>query len=739
MKSATTRYGATLRRSALGSALLLSALLGLSACSSGGGSSGAVIVDPNSDEPAPNNTGDATLLQVQFGRLVDVYGFRRTDEGLALDLFRADVVIGPDIEDERPTGSILRDDEIGYDFLAADPDTLSPRLLIPREIGSDQFNLLFSRLSESNRNITASKFGQDVATRPFTVVPRNSALKLTFSQSLPVADDFFVVRDANGEVQAVRNTEAIQLLSIQSNPNDANDAGDFVVLPSRIIPRGNTLIIDPVFLGVEGVQYGTRNNASGMPSSGDQVGANIRLAIALDGPLKMPGVTLAADSIYRGKNNDGFDSIIRDFRSGNVEDESPDISRGFIRDSEPPRVVGSIPMLLEAVETVDPTTQIITVFKNNRSHEIDRGDIVRIVDEDGAVLISEVIEEPADDDGRPSVQHVRVPIRLVDGLSEIDPQLQDDYPTNPQNAAGERWLRREAPRVVLVSEYSGLRDDPANFLTFSPEPFAQVEGYDPFPGEPSLPNVNISPFAGAIVRFSKPVDLQSVKAFDTFFFSTRNVLDEVGQAQFKAEHGLSDQQFTLAKYMTPHLVDARVFDETGSQTVLRLQPVKGFFLNEEMRSVPPQDVVQLPIGDSQSVEGTDADPHEGLETSGLTAGAVATSKLPYFLQLVGGLSGIRDLAGNPVDFQDFGTQEYVSIPFYLDGRKFADGRPFFEDNLVVSIVRRYAASDEDEQPSLYLWSDADEYEFAMPDVFGAVSNTADGRLISRPATRVTKV
>ena len=36
-------------------------------------------------------------------------------------------------------------------------------------------------------------------------------------------------------------------------------------------------------------------------------------------------------------NNDGQPSIIRDFRSGNVDDNSPDIARGFVRDPQPPR------------------------------------------------------------------------------------------------------------------------------------------------------------------------------------------------------------------------------------------------------------------------------------------------------------------------------------------------------------------------------------------------------------------
>ena len=284
---------------------------------------------------------------------------------------------------------------------------------------------------------------------------------------------------------------------------------------------------------------------------------------------------------------------------------------------------------------------------------------------------------------------------------------------------------------MLVAEFTASRtnpndgrvygDDPANFLTFTPEPLPQVAGFDPFPGEPSLPNVNISPFAGAIVRFTKPVDVDSVKAFDTFFFATRDVLSEELHEAFRAKYGVSEEQFTLAKFVTPHLVDARVFDESGSQNTLRLQPVKGFYLDEEMRQVSPPDFINVDLTTGGVITGTPADPHAGITPDGYSGGAVASTRLPYFLHLLGGLDGIKDLSGNSIDFQaETGGVEFLSIPFFLDGRKRENNNPFFEDNLVVSIVRRYAARDEDPQPSLYQISDPNEYQFPMNDTFGGL-------------------
>ncbi|MEO6595834.1 MAG: hypothetical protein ABIP94_13870, partial [Planctomycetota bacterium] len=70
------------------------------------------------------------MQRVEYGRLADVYGFDVSGEGSTIALFRRDVVIGPDIRDERATNSGLQDSEISYDFLAVDPDTARPDALI---------------------------------------------------------------------------------------------------------------------------------------------------------------------------------------------------------------------------------------------------------------------------------------------------------------------------------------------------------------------------------------------------------------------------------------------------------------------------------------------------------------------------------------------------------------------------------------------------------------------------------
>jgi len=524
---------------------------------------------------------------MEFGRLVDVYGL---DAAGTIALFQKDVVISSEIDDQRANNATIPDEQITYDFLSSDPDTLQPRLLITRALGSADFDEAFAALDDGIRPLTPAAFGK--ASQAFSVMPRNAAIRVTLSADLGLTDDFFVQRDEKGVIVGQVNTEAVQVLQIVGDPTDGDDSSDFRVIPSRIVPQGNHLIIDPVLLGSEGLQYQTRNNAAGLPASPDQVGANIRIAIALEGPLAIRGIKQDPTGGLVGKNNSGFLSVIRDFRSGNPNDSTPEISQGFVRDSLAPRILGQIVMYLERVEPLDDGTQLLTFYKNGVSHEIDRGDAVRrVVDNTGVpAAVSEVVADPPDDAGLPSVQHVDVIVRRqfrtdasgqrVDVFEEWDPTDPTQtntfwqnaqstsgappYPSDPQEI--EQWLPEYAPKLVLVAEFTAERtdsggnvygDDPRFFVTFTPAPLPFANG------TPSPPNQNISPFAGAIVRFTKPVDISTVKSMDTFFFGTRDLLDPAKRSEFINEKGIDPGSFIDAKYVTPHLVGANVFDEDG--------------------------------------------------------------------------------------------------------------------------------------------------------------------------------
>jgi len=706
----------------------LAIALTLAGCGGGSGGSDSGLSIPKG----------ATLVSLQQGKLVDVYGFKTLDGSKVVELFQSDMLVGPDIQDERDSGSNKKDEEILYDFISSNPDTLQPRLLITREIGSEEFTKAVDDLDDNIRLISPDVFGKNSTVSPYSVVPRNAAIRLVFTEDLGITDDFFYEKDSFGKIVGVKNTQAVQLLKIVGDPNNSDPTGDFQIINTRIAVRDNLIIVDPVLLGVEGFQYGARNSASGMPESPNQSGSNIRLAVAWDGPLSIPGLHSDPVSHLNGGNNDGFNSIIRDFRSGNSNDNSSELSRGFIRDPTPPRLIGQMLMYLERVEAVGTNAKMLTIFKGGIEHEFDRGDLVRIfADQSGIPVASlEVLQDPDDDLGKPEVQRVRILVRPVvnsqgeDVLEKMDPSERSDFPPYA-NAARDDYLRKYAPKAVLVAEFTRLRerpvgagspdpyygDDPRNFLRFSPKPLPADNGV-------LISNENVSPFAGAILRFSKPIDMSTLIALDTAFFGTRNVLDEEGINSFITSRNIDPGKFNKDKFRTPHLLHSRIFDEDGSQTTVRIQPTLGLYLDKAMRDAAEKDK-SLPFQDR---------------------------RYHYFLHLVSGADGISDLSGNPLDFQATngsgqGVVDHLVMEFALDARdRPGSQQPRYDDNIVAYVVRRFADADEDERPSLYrdeeitkpgVPTPADAWE--SKDFFGPISYLPSGEMVSRSGTRVTKV
>jgi len=631
------------RREPLGRMLRAAALgvvpLAIGACGGGGGGSGA------------NVSGDADLVSVTVGRLTDVYGLVNTPLGKVIELFEADVVVGPDIQDERDANSKKLDEEIVFDFIGVDPESLQSKLLITREIGSTEFAVAFASLAKNAMRLSAASFGQDTRSQPFSVSPRNAGFMLTFSTDLGLNEDFFVARDANGKVTGIKNPEAVQLLEILGDPRDNVHAGDFRLINARIAYKGNRIVLDPVILGNEGRTFNVPNTAQGLPESGNSTGANIRLALALEGPLRIRGLREqgAANGLI-STNLAGRKSLIRDFRSGNKTDKSFWMTNGYVNDSTPPRLVGEMAMRLERVEIRSPTDQRVYLYKAGVKHEIDRGDVLKLypVDSIGLTLdIQEVTVDPQDDLGRPEEPHVSVRVRNASEFLKVDPSRRPDYPTSIKDR--EVWLMTNGPTVVLATEFNGEKDDPLNFLTFSPKPM-------PNPDEDTVAqNRNVPPSASLIVRFTKPIDMATIGPLDSLILAT-----------------LGDTEDLLKpKIGTPHLIWSQVFDEDGSQTALRVAPPLGFYIDEEMRKSTTPD------------------------------------RFAYYLHLVGGLKGIQDLAGTSLDFQfENKSIEFLSFPFYLDLNKDKNGTPRFPDNRIVTIARPFRDQDEDEDVKLPLKADA---------------------------------
>ncbi len=649
--------------------LALGLALSFSACSGGGGGSGEGGTGAASD--------GITLMSIHAGRLVDVYGLVGDEAGSstgAIELYETDVLIGNDIQDERQVNENKADSEITYDFIGADPATLQPKLLITRVIGSADFKTAFGELDDTAQLISAGVYGQNTAVQPFNVAARNAGLRLTFNRDLGLPADFFIERDATGRPAGIKNPEAIELVEIVGDPTDNDPIGDFKRITTRIAHRKNLIILDPVLLGVEGNWFQVPNRASGMPASATQNLPNIRVNLTLEGPLRIRGLTARTDPRFIQTNLSGRKALVRDFRSGNSRDTTAGLQNGFVREKIPPRLVGEMRMRLESVEKLSETVQRLTIFKAGVVHELDRGDVLKLFPKGSntgvAAAVTEIILDPDEDHGKPGVQRVRVRVRSIDGWEAHDPSNDPEFPASiPERM---KWLLKNAPLVVLSAEFFGgdqktTGDDPENFITFTPDPV-------PDPGQTIVkPGENVSPFAHIVLRFTKPVNLATVKPYDSMMLST-----------------LSSARDTLdPKIGTPHLIASQIFDEDGSSTSLRVAPPMGFFLSEEMR------------------------------------GASKKKQFPYYLHLVGGFEGIRDFAGNPIDFQrtDVSSAQasFNTFEFHLDTNVEKAGNRF-PNNRVVNIVRRFTSLDEDESVK------------GQIDFFGPVA-VVGGRAIGRSLTR----
>ena len=482
-------------------------------------------------------------------------------------------------------------------------------------------------------------------------VPWHAALELRFTAPLGVDD---------GELDPAG--------AIRIAPRDQQP------LPVRVVARGDRLIVAP-----------------SPPSGGD---TTLQVALAIGGPV-LPGL----------------DNVVLDLELVPATPSSTSVQRG-------PRIVGELGFFLERVDRLGEGVQEVTVFKNGISHDIDRGDHLRLFVQGQSVpaVVTEILSDPTDDNLQPSVQHVRTRVLRSEILERIDPSNLPGYPGNPQSPAGEAWLIANAPRAVLVADYqaeqnNGMavepRDDLRNFVTFTPSPLVM--------GSPTAPNENLSPFAGAIVRFSSPINLATARPLDTLFFATRDVLDPVEQQTFIALLNIDPNTFRAEKYATPHLVHSRLFEQSGQQRVLRLQPPLGFYLDEEMRR----------IDDGQPF---------------------ANKRFKYYLHIVGGQDGLMGQNGLPLEFGNLLPTDHVALPFSLDTRKKVGGAPVFPDNRVATVARRFAALDEDEQPSYYLQNEVQSpgtrfnpNSFELADLSGAVVHLTDGTLSARPTARVRQI
>ena len=404
------------------------------------------------------------------------------------------------------------------------------------------------------------------------------------------------------------------LFRSKGDPSVVDPVDAFRAVPFRVISRGNTIILDPTVLGGENV---AGFSSPGMPTSVDNVTANIRIAIPTRGSAS-PAFFVRDDVIAELNSVDSFGraSVCRDFRSGNQNDGAA----GVLRDLEAPMIVGSLDM---GISAVDPANGLITI--NKRLHNVPvRG---RLPFVDGAISptsglplgpanVPTIVPLRAGDfllqdvqvampDG--STETVRVRAEVLQNMGIGTVRGDTNFPgvgLAPDGSQGESassypiatirvatvapafdslgrpvsfqasTLPQGADCVLRAYYYERVRflvggtavTDAANrreFLRVEPKPVAAAST------TVNLPNV--SPNAAFAVEFSEPMDFDRIDN-TTNFLVANSTMPAVTGAGVDFATQLSDP-----KLATVGVVPTRKTDGAGDGTIIQLQPPIGLF------------------------------------------------------------------------------------------------------------------------------------------------------------------
>ncbi len=386
------------------------------------------------------------LENMEYGRLVTVVD----EDG---DVTATEVLIHPD----------LATDGVDYE-LSTNPVTQDQTLKILSASGSASFTAL---LADAQAGLPVLGSRSPDQPPPFSLLPRNAVLRLTFSAPL----------DASSVDQTT-----VQVLT--GEPSVLAFTARYLVKNSASSGKGYVLV-DPTVSATQAAASAIPQNAVGFPATTDGVSANllVRIPTVPDPLLGLPRVLESESGLrasVRDRDEEPFEedfsgsvTLIRAFRTGGSVDDY----RGFLRDDGRPSLLGVFNATISSV--VSATTAVTDyIFSNDsvpcRPVTPKVGDVMEV---GNALLVTTAILDASD----PNNYRVRAQIE------------------SGSIAAGATGLAgRYTTRYGIA--------DAANqtcFLEIQPDPTAPVaSGLDP--------NSTIA------VRFDEPVDNTTVTSMGTF-------------------------------------------------------------------------------------------------------------------------------------------------------------------------------------------------------------------------------
>jgi len=297
----------------------------------------------------------AKVVGLQYGRLVDIYAYRRVDSGNKdrLDprnrqpvLVERDAVVGPRILNGDPFAT----DTAAYRYLPYDRQAGRRGLLILWDDTNATEKPAFDRAVLNAKN-SLSQVNDYASFQPGsqlapTMVPADGAIVVTFDKALGLTTDFFR-----------QVPTALQVLQIVGNPDVVSAGAAYKLLDVRVVSKenGKILVIDPEISGFEAI--GRVSNPRGLPQSQNQTSANIRIALPTSGVVSQK-LRVAPDSLPElnsvDVNNDA--AVIRDFRAGNIQDDFV----GNLPDEDDPEIVARKIM---GIMSVDVAKRLVVINK----------------------------------------------------------------------------------------------------------------------------------------------------------------------------------------------------------------------------------------------------------------------------------------------------------------------------------------------------------------------------------------
>lgn len=668
----------------------------------------AVACDGRTRTNTGGPSSELRLSSVEYGRLVDVFAYRRIDvrNGQRRDVSNrvpvrvaTDVVIDPRLETQALFDALGEENpNADFAFRAFDVSVGHEEIVIlwddknPDE--KARFDAAFARATASLVPIAAAFSGQNTTAQPIPVVPRNAAFKLQFTRSLTVDRSFFAA-----------NPAALQVLEIVDDPATVSPQQAFRALPYRVLVQGDSIVVDPTIIG--GEASGVRPS-SGLPVSATNVVANIRVAIPVQ--VVGEGLGLKADSVpqLNGRDRTGLPSVIRDFRTGNVQDGRV----GTLLDIDPPVVVADIAM---GIQSIDVANREITL--NKRGAKVALRGRVPFVDgplgvTDGLPLgpgevptvsklrsgdfISQLVQTPlgqvrvraevlwnldvsssgtlannpnlgkaADGTDGGSADTVRVKVthvQMTDAGGNTVAFIANDLPLGADCTVRVHYHENVPYTNGSFAVSDALRRH--EFLVFDP----LTPRIDPRTRLPIAPGARINPQASVAVRFSEPLDMNTVDRSTNMIIGNRHLPDTSVVAVLREP-----------KAASLSMVAANLEDVQQDGTVLRLN---------------------MPMGHHH----------------------VAGQTEQYWLHLMADGLSPKDLSGNGLDIFDRRVgndqRQSFSIGYTLD----AD----LPENLVGQRVFRFESTDEDGTKP------------GSPDFFGQFE-LRQGRLWAAQVSRFSKI